>query len=174
MEFKYYKNIMETGVFKTDEKVICECCGKETNIYYDGVFYSEEEIEFLCPECISSGLAAEKFDGEFFDDEFIDKVDDEEKIRELLFKTPNYTTETDACWIAHCDDYCQFIGEVTWDYLVEHNLEYVLDELKDVFAEDGIDIGQIKKYLDGESELKGYLFQCIHCKKYEIIITFVE
>lgn len=59
--FKYYPDPLKTGEFETDETVTCECCGKETDVYYTGPFYSVEDIEYLCPECIANGKASKKY-----------------------------------------------------------------------------------------------------------------
>ena len=53
--FKYHPNPLKTGAFKTGKNVVCNCCGKETDVYYTRPFYSVENIEYLCPECIVNG-----------------------------------------------------------------------------------------------------------------------
>jgi len=66
-QFKYQPNAYKNGVFKSSEQgrpVICECCGEETQWYYVGI-YAEDEVEAICPECITSGEAAREFDGQF-------------------------------------------------------------------------------------------------------------
>ena len=77
-EFKYHPDPLGTGAFKNDQTVVCSCCGKETAVYYTGPFYSVEDVGKLCPECIGSGRASEKFDGEFQDGESTDSVSDPE------------------------------------------------------------------------------------------------
>ena len=62
----------------------CECCGRETEIWYESPFFSVEEVECLCPECIANGSASEKFDGQFQDDCSVDEVSDEDKLDELI------------------------------------------------------------------------------------------
>ncbi len=62
--FKYHPNPFMTGAFyELSEAEICSCCNKPVFIKYKGPFYSLEEPECLCPGCIASGKAAEKFDG---------------------------------------------------------------------------------------------------------------
>ena len=48
--FKYHPNPLKTGTFETDKTVVCDCCGKETDVYYSGPFYSVEDVEYLCPK----------------------------------------------------------------------------------------------------------------------------
>ncbi len=76
--FKYHPDSLDTGAFEeSKEGVICDCCGKTTHIFYTAPFFSVEDIEYLCPECVSSGKAAEKFDGSFQDNFSLDGgVDD--------------------------------------------------------------------------------------------------
>lgn len=83
---------MATGAFDESEKgVICDCCGKTTHIYYEVPFYSVEDIDYLCPDCIANGEAAKKFDGTFQDDYCVDDgVEDMRKLDELIHRTPGY------------------------------------------------------------------------------------
>ncbi len=72
-----------------------------------------EDIEYLCPECISSGEAARKYDGCFQDDCSLDNgVDDPEKLDELIHRTPGYSGWQQEYWRAHCGDYCAYLGHV--------------------------------------------------------------
>ena len=64
--FKYCSKPLEAGLFEeTDMPEKCDCCGKGTNLIYSGPFYSKENPDVLCPQCIASGKAAKKFHGEF-------------------------------------------------------------------------------------------------------------
>lgn len=162
VKFKYFPNAIKE-VFTMGDIQVCDCCGEETGVYYEGPFYSEEEIEVLCPKCIASGRAAEEFEGQFIDDACVDEIDDEEKLEELIYKTPSYPAE-EAYWLAHCDDYCTFIGEVTWEEIQNMGIEYVVDELEDY------DLEEIKESLDGKGDMKGYLFKCLHCDSYRLHI----
>lgn len=66
--FRYHPNPLETKAFHvTNPPVSCDCCKKSTDIYYDGPFYAVEDIDYVCPECIASGEASRKYDGEFQD-----------------------------------------------------------------------------------------------------------
>jgi hypothetical protein len=76
--FRYHPNPLETGAFEESTTgVVCNCCGKETHIFYTNPFFSVEDIAYLCPECIANGEAARKYDGSFQDDFSLDDgVDD--------------------------------------------------------------------------------------------------
>lgn len=166
--FKYHPDPLETGAFQNDETVICDCCGKQTDVYYTNPFYSVEEVEYLCPECIVSGAAAEKFDGEFQDSASTDKVSDPAKLDELIRRTPGYCGWQQEYWLAHCDDYCAFLGYPTWDELENDGLA---EEIEETYRKDicGVDFEDAKEHLKLDN---GYLFRCLHCGKHFIYIDF--
>ena len=48
--FRYHPNPLETGAFEESTTgVVCDCCGKETHIFYTNPFFSVEDIAYLCP-----------------------------------------------------------------------------------------------------------------------------
>ena len=112
--FRYHPNPLETGAFEESaDGVACDCCGKTTHIYYTAPFFSVENIEHLCPDCIASGEAARKYNGSFQDDCSVDDgVDDPARLDELIHRTPGYHGWQQEYWRAHCGDYCAFLGYV--------------------------------------------------------------
>ncbi len=165
--FRYHPNPLETKAFtETDTPMICDCCGKPVKIYYDGPFYAIDDIDCLCPECISSGKAAEKFNGEFQDEASLeDGVDDEEKLDELIHRTPGYSGWQQEYWRAHCGDYCAFVGYVGYRELKQMG---IVDEiLEDSMCNEwGAEPEEILKSLVNGGSVQGYLFQCLHCGKH--------
>lgn len=162
--FRYHPNPMETGAFQESrEGVICDCCGQTTHIYYGAPFYAVEDIDHLCPQCISSGKAAEKFGGSFQDDCSLDEgVDDPGKLDELIHRTPGYCGWQQEYWRAHCGDYCAFLG-----YVGARELR-VLGVLEDVLDDPMWDEEQkerIRESVNG-GHVQCYLFQCLHCGKH--------
>ncbi|MCI8801850.1 MAG: CbrC family protein [Oscillibacter sp.] len=160
--FKYHPDPFKTEVFKRREQaVLCPCCGKETLVTYEGPFYSVEDVENLCPSCIASGAAAEKFDGAFQDSESVDEVSDPEKLEELTCRTPGYCGWQQEYWRAHCDDFCAFVGYVGYEDLK------ALGVLEEVLEDPNLD-DWIQENLEdlGNGSLQGYLFRCLHCGKH--------
>ena len=165
--FKYHPDPLKTGAFKDDKAEICDCCKKSTNIYYEGPFYSSEEVKHLCPTCISTGEASKKFDGEFQDPASCDKVPKKEYVEELCRRTPGYRGWQQEYWLAHCDDFCAFIGYVGWNDLIEMGIDEQIE--KDYIENGDMNIEIIKKCVSN-GQLQGYLFQCLTCGQYRLYV----
>ena len=163
-EFKYHPNPLSTGAFEQcKEGVICDCCGKATNIYYKAPFYAVDDIDYLCPNCIASGDAAKKFDGTFQDDYSVDDgVEDIDKLDELIHRTPGYCGWQQEYWRVHCGDYCAFIGYVG---ATELKALGVMEEVLDDSLWDEEQKELIRNSVNGGS-FQCYLFQCLHCGKH--------
>ena len=168
-EFKYHPDPFKIEIFKRGEPCECECCGKMTDVWYTGPFYSEKDVGRFCPECIANGLAAEKFDGEFQDSTNCDKVSDPQKLDELVHRTPGYRAWQQEYWLAHCDDYCAFVGYVQWNDLVRMGLDKEVEETYRKDANGYDDFEWVKLGLI-ENGLWGYLFKCLHCGKHLIYV----
>ncbi|MHB9938168.1 hypothetical protein CF098_09135 [Clostridium sporogenes] len=160
-KFKYCPDTINTNILTIGGTEVCDCCGETVDVYYEGSFYSIEDVECLCPECIINGSAAKKFDGQFQQDIFNDeKVVNEEYRDEILHRTPSYISWQGSNWPAHCDDYCEFIGGAGWDKLEELRIQDSFENFT------GFDIKELKEYLSPNGSLYGYLFRCLKCGKY--------
>ncbi len=166
--FKYHPDPLETGAFEiADEPVVCDCCEKETSVYYSNPFFSEEDIEALCPWCISSGKASKKFDGEFQDSYSIEDISNQEAIDEVVLRTPGYSGWQQEVWLSHCDDLCAFVG-----YPTAEKIEELWEELKeDIENSNFQDKEEFLTAISSES-IGAYLFQCLHCGKHRLHIDY--
>ena len=166
--FKYHPNVWSMDVFSKSvngETLTCQCCRKKTEHYLE-MMYCKEDIVCICPECVSSGKAAEKFNGTFIQDAELDKVNSLEKIDELMKRTPGYISWQGEHWLACCNDFCKYIGEVGIDDLKKMGIaEQVISDYErdnpDSYYEDCME------YL-GNGIMQGYLFKCLHCGKYRL------
>ena len=139
------------------------------HIYYTDPFYTVEDIEYLCPECIASGEAARKYNGSFQDDCSLDDgVDNPEKLDELIHRTPGYSGWQQEYWRAHCGDYCAFLGYVG---IRELQALGVLEEVLDDPMWDDEQKEMIQESVNG-GHLQCYLFQCLHCGKHLVWMDF--
>ncbi len=163
--FKYHPDPLKTGSFqRVDEPAVCPCCGEKTLVIYTGPFYAIDDVEGLCPGCIASGAAAEKFDGAFQDSESVDEVDGPDKLDELTLRTPGYCGWQQEYWRAHCGDFCAYLGPVGYAELermgiVDEILEDADEPDRDWYVERIHDLVQ-------NGSVQGYLFQCLHCGKH--------
>ena len=159
-KFKYHPNVYDCGVVEFGRGT-CNCCGKETDAYVRSM-YTREDVDCICMECVASGAAAEKFDGEFIQD--ADPVDNDEAREELFCRTPGYVSWQGENWAACCNDYCEYIGAVGTEELEELG---IADEF---FEEDGSFDGwdYAREFLTKDGSLCGYLFRCLHCGKYHL------
>ncbi len=162
-KFKYSPNIYDKekvldGV-RFDNNV-CQCCGNETEVYVS-TMYCNADVNCICMHCVASGKAAEKYDGNFIQD--AEKISDKKKVDELFLHTPGYCSWQGEYWLACCDDYCEYLGDVGYAELKEMNLLCLIDEYKE---NEGMDFDN--KWLEKGGSLAGYLFRCIHCGRYRL------
>lgn len=149
--FKYNPYAATNGVLKRGD-VVCDCCSKKTNLFYD----RQDDIDALCTDCISSGEAAKKFNIQFvYDTDFLD-TKDIEKDNELFYRTPSYESWQEPLWLTCCDDYCAFLGDVGTKELEQMG---ILDEVFEDYEErePTDDVEWIKDYLTKTGECCGVL-----------------
>lgn len=167
ISFKYHPNVWELGIFKharsKKNPPHCQCCGRPTE-YFLNHMYAKEEVSCICPECVASGKAAEKFDGCFVAESEYSLIDSEEKAHELIYCTPGYDSYLGEHWLACCGDYCAFLS-----YLDSKALEAtgIAEELIADYEERG-GISGLRSALSKRGQYRGYLFRCLHCGKYRM------
>lgn len=160
-KFKYHPNVYQSGIV-TFEKGTCQCCEKEVTAYISSM-YCSAGIDCICLDCVASGKAAEKFNGDFIQD-VEEKVSDVSRTEELFKRTPGYISWQGEYWLVCCDDYCAYIGTVGTKELEEMGIaEQVFEEY-----ENRSEYDDAREYLEKDGSLCGYLFQCLHCGKYHL------
>ena len=163
-QFRYYPDPVGTGAFEEGEEKTCPCCGKKSTVYYSTMPYCVENVENLCPLCISNGEAAKKYDATFVQDAEWNGEPDKEKDEELFRRTPGYISWQGEYWLSCCDDYCAYLGTVGTRELK------AMDIADEVFEEYEArnEFEDVKEYLVKDGSLCGYLFRCLHCGKYHL------
>ena len=162
--FKYHPDPLETGSFEEGEEKICPCCGNKSKVYYSSFPYCSEDVEYICPTCISNGEAARKFDAEFVQNAEWHGELDMEKNDELFHRTPGYMSWQGEYWLSCCDDYCAYMGTVGTRELKAMN---IADEVIGEYIQRGA-FEDIEEYLVKDGPMCGYLFKCLHCGKYHL------
>ena len=89
--FKYQPNYYRINE-PADEKRACECCGKEVDLYQDIIYSATSDADCICLDCVASGAAAKKFDGEFNCVDPDNPVSDPARTDELTRRTPSFSS----------------------------------------------------------------------------------
>ena len=164
-KFKYHPNVYSNSI-TTFGNGICQCCNKEVKAYVE-TMYTIEDINCICFNCIADGSAAQKFDGSFI--QHAQDIKNKDAIEELNSRTPGYVSWQGEYWLACCDDYCEFIGDVGTKELNEMGIaDEVFEEYEKSSPFDDND--WIKENLTAGGSVAGYLFKCRHCGKYHLHI----
>ena len=164
--FKYNPLITDNMEYFSTEENVCDCCGEKTTLWTNNM-YCREEVNCICVHCIADGSAAEKFDGEFID-WFEAGVTDESKKDELLHRTPGYPSWQGERWMVHCEDYCQYLGEVDAEDLRKYDdLDEIIKETE-LLADGHVTLDELEK---GGSPCC-HMFKCLHCGKIRLDIEF--
>lgn len=158
--FKYHPNLYELDILERFEGT-CECCGEAGEIFYQGM-YTPEDVGYVCPWCIASGRAAERFHGHF--NTGVPCVDDPRATDELLHRTPGYVSWQEGDWVVCCGDYCAYIGPVGTAELEEMGIA------DDLFEADGSLDGWegAREDMVKNGWFTGHLFRCLHCGRYHL------
>lgn len=163
-EFKYHPNLYNNRIV-TFAKGVCQCCEKEVEAYIE-TMYCQEYVDCICLNCVADGSAAKKFNGSFIQD--AEEINNPEAIEELNSRTPGYLSWQGEYWLACCNDYCEFIGDVGTKELNEMGIaEEVFNEYFEKNS-DYEDIDWVKDNLTARGEIAGYLFKCKKCGKYHL------
>jgi uncharacterized protein CbrC (UPF0167 family) len=164
--FKYHLDPFQSKVFEQRDSK-CPICKKKVSFVYVGPFYSNQDVDGICPWCISDGQAARKYDGEFQDTQTIEGEISENAKDELIRRTPGYIAWQQAEWLVHCNEPCQFIAYVGWKELEEIGVD-VVEDIEKQAKNYGLSIEEFKERLFNEGALQGYLFRCVKCGKYRL------
>jgi uncharacterized protein CbrC (UPF0167 family) len=111
--FRYHPDPLKTAAVKPSG-ASCAVCGDARGYAYEGPVYGLEEIPGkLCPWCIADGSAAERFSATFTDDWALVKAGiGAAAIAEVTTRTPGFTSWQGEQWLSHCDDACEFHGDL--------------------------------------------------------------
>jgi uncharacterized protein CbrC (UPF0167 family) len=159
--FRYHPDPVGTGNIQASQNQ-CRCCQRNRGYVYTGPVYAQDELrEALCPWCIASGEAAEKFDAVFSDDQTLIKAGlPIDTVAEVTRRTPGFTGWQQEAWLVHCGDACAFHGDAPANELLTAEARSQLAAKADVPPERWAQF--VEAYVPG-GDPAVYLFRCIVC-----------
>lgn len=112
--FTYHPDPLATGHVEESDAT-CVCCERARGYLYAGPVYAVDDLnEALCPWCIADGSAAARLDAAFADSHpLIQAGLPADVVDEVHLRTPGYSSWQQECWLAHCDDACEFHGDAS-------------------------------------------------------------
>ncbi|WP_338087909.1 CbrC family protein [Nocardioides lijunqiniae] len=156
--FRYHPDPLATGsVVVSDDE--CERCGHSRGFVYSGPIYSSDEIESLCPWCISDGTASEAFSADFTTTDEAPSGVDAAVHDELVHRTPGFSGWQQERWLFHCGDGAEFVGRAGWAE-ASASPGAIDSMLRDGWTEDAL------QHLSPEGDLTAYLFRCRRCREF--------
>ena len=194
--FKYHPDPISTGSIKKSNRT-CESCEEQRGFIYTGSFYSKHSLNDICPWCIASGFAADKYDGSFISQiDLVQVIDTREPKRgmskfflslfsvngsnsdkslranwreELFYRTPGFSSYQEEIWLSCCDTPCEFRGLATVDDFRKISEE---EKLR-LFQNSSVCAEYLEELQEGENETKHdyyFKFVCASCNE----IRFLE
>lgn len=157
-KFEYFPDPVGNGCI-VEKTGTCLCCGQEKPFMYVGPIYCIEDIEEVCPWCISDGRAADKWDASFND--VYNIADSVPKLIVALIdaRTPGYETWQGNRWLFSETDALVFVGEVIGKDLIRQGEDDKITACREALQEWGIgsdfDLSQV--VIGGQPAI--YLFQ---------------
>lgn len=107
--FACHPDAVSTGsIVRSAEK--CERCEPARGLAYAGPIYSAEEVELLCPWCISDGSAAGAFHAQFSTVDGAPRDVRATILDEIAHPTPGFAGWHQERWLFHCSDGAKFQG----------------------------------------------------------------
>ena len=122
--FPYHRDPIASGSIKCCNS-ICECCGVARGAIYDGVIYTKSNAESICPWCIATGAASEKFDAGFIDYDFVDDNYKHVELPTIYHRmvgslTIGFSVFNPVAWWVHCGEPAEYITrEEPYDLIFE-------------------------------------------------------
>lgn len=175
--FRYHPDPLKSGSVVVSDTG-CHCCGRNTGHIYVGPVYAEtpELEEAICPDCIASGLAHEKFDATFVDSEAFDDDAPAAVVEEITTRTPGFSAWQAEHWPSCCGEPAVFLEPAgiarvrEIDYRLEGSLMmHIVHDLE-------ISGGAARRMLESlkrDQSPTAYVFRCRHCHSHLARIDFL-
>lgn len=168
--FRYHPEPLKTGSVVPSEEV-CLCCEQARGYIYAASVYAEEELDQqICPWCVASGEAAEKFDCEYTDASGVGGYGrfapvSGAVVEEVSRRTPGFASWQQEVWWTHCGDAGEFLGPVGKKELDEMG-PGAWEGFVATAEIEGENLRAVMESLDRDHGPTAYLFRCMHCGVY--------
>jgi uncharacterized protein CbrC (UPF0167 family) len=168
--FRYHPDPLATGSVEASP-VRCVCCGELRSHTYAGPSYAVDDLDGrLCPWCVASGAAHDRFGAEFIDTEALVGPDDAgglplEVANEVAWRTPGFSGWQQERWLVHCGDACAFLGPAGRAEVAGYASSDLRDSLRDDMEMDAETFAWYLDELDRDHGPTAYVFRCLHCSR---------
>jgi uncharacterized protein len=159
--FRFHSDPIATGSARPSESP-CRCCGFARGFVVGGVYSTHHLDDSICPWCVADGSAAERFDASFVQDVEVPVSADD--YREVLERTPGYTSWQGENWLVHCGVPMVFHGDISkaeLHSLRDKDREKVIDDYPFLF--DGIEWSVLVEDYEPGGQPAFYKFTCFRC-----------
>jgi uncharacterized protein CbrC (UPF0167 family) len=165
--FRYHPDPVATGSVVPSDR-LCRCCGRARGFIYTGPTYAEADLDNgLCPWCIATGAAHERFNATFTDPDRIGNTETwpsvpTEVADAVAYRTPGFQGWQEERWFTCCGDAGAFLGPKGRRELQEAGVEAVTAIREEI----GYEGARWDEYFDDLNRDFGptaYLFRCLHC-----------
>jgi uncharacterized protein CbrC (UPF0167 family) len=161
-QFPYHPNPVATGSVTASDEA-CVCCGQERGWVYTGPVHAADAPDSgICPYCIASGTAAERYDASFTDG--IEGDVPRHVMTAILGRTPGFLAWQSPTWLTHCGDGAAFLGPAGARELEAY--PDAVGHLRRTCSEWQWSADQIDAFLDSldkDDQPTAYLFRCRVC-----------
>lgn len=172
--FKYHPDPVATKVFEPLNEA-CDCCQQVSEYIYTPSVYCRETINGLCPWCISSGRAHEKFDLVFTPNVGVSSLPKEpwsevpESVcHEVMYRTPGFAGYQEEHWWSHCHDAGEFlgyVGDLPPELFAAPQAKGFVADMKRLHQISDEDWQWFLSTPDKEHAITFFVFRCLHCSE---------
>jgi len=132
--FEYFPDPIGNGCIVA-EQTMCPCCKQSRNYVYKGPIYTTHDVSEVCPWCIASGDAAEKWSASFNDILDVPAGVPQHVIETIDARTPGYETWQGNGWLFSEQDALVFVGDVVGTDLVSEGSSEKIEACRKALAE---------------------------------------
>ncbi|MDP6721378.1 MAG: CbrC family protein [Pirellulaceae bacterium] len=165
--FTYCPHPERSGAIEPSDEV-CSCCNTARGYAYALDIVSDDlpdSFREVCPWCIADGLAASNYGIVFNDPDVLAQRGLAKDIIEgITLRTPSYSSWQTAAWECHCDDACEFHGDLTVEEAHAPDWQAVAEMLNSSVASAQKTWPEYAaRYVPADPSI--FKFVCRHCQK---------